>query len=271
VREEISENAPGLLLFRNQTRMGVFHLSNDHDGSGQELLTKNLDLVHLDPYPVSGRGYNANIPRDMSYCGGLARRYGRLLVPWMQAHTYGGPDGLQDVSPEHVERMAEEQWSQGVDMIMWLGYGYTFPKVRPDSWERAGVFHKRLAESLPPKPKAQLAVVRPYEVWALSSMWEEQIRNPADWLLQQLLEVWAVKYGKPYDVFEIPPELSEEEQDTLEATLGSYPFIVSTQPREGAWLVGADTEGTLLQRNTADEVRRQFEEELKARGWLRAQ
>ncbi|MFC1717696.1 hypothetical protein ACFL6S_28805 [Candidatus Poribacteria bacterium] len=269
VREEISKNAPGLSLFRNQTRAGVFNLPNDHDGSGQELLTRNVDIVHLDPYPASGSGYGANIPRDMSYCGGLARRYDRPLVPWMQAHTYGGPGGLQDVSPEHVERMAEEQRSQGVDAVMWLGYGFTFPEVRPDSWEQAGLFHKRLADSPPPKPKAQLAVVRSYRTWALSSRWEDQVRNPADWLLQQLLEVWAVKYGKPYDVFEIPPELGQEERDSLEAALKRYPFVVSTEPREGAWVIGKDTEGTAVQRHATQEVRRHFEEELKSRGWLK--
>jgi len=61
VREEIAKAAPGLLLFRNTTRGGVFSLSNDHDGSGQELLTRNLDIVHLDPYPVGGGGYSAVI------------------------------------------------------------------------------------------------------------------------------------------------------------------------------------------------------------------
>jgi len=51
--------------------------------------------------------------------------------------------------------MADEQWAQGVDAIIWLGYGQTFPKIRPDSWERAAMFHKKLATSLPPKPKAK--------------------------------------------------------------------------------------------------------------------
>ena len=40
VREEVSKIAPGLLVFRNSTRMGVFGMANDHDGSGQELLAQ---------------------------------------------------------------------------------------------------------------------------------------------------------------------------------------------------------------------------------------
>ena len=268
VREEIAKTAPGLLLFRNTTRMGVFDLSNDHDGSGQELLTRNLDVVHLDPYPVSGGGYGQNIPRDMSYCAGLARRYNRLLVPWMQAHTYGGPGGLQDVSPEQVDRMAKEQTAHGPDAIIWLGYGFTFPKVKPESWERAGAFHKRFAASRPAKPKAQLAVLRPYRVWALSSRWEDRIRNPADWLLQQLLEVWAVKQGKPYDVFEVPPALTAAEKGALEAALRGYRFVVSTEPREGALVVGEGTTGKTADPATAGEVRKTFEDEMRKRGWL---
>jgi hypothetical protein len=32
---------------------------------------------------VLGGGFAPVIPRDMSYCAGLARRYGKPLVPWM--------------------------------------------------------------------------------------------------------------------------------------------------------------------------------------------
>ena len=271
VREEIAKAAPGLLLFRNTTRMGVFDLSNDHDGSGQELLTRNLDVVHLDPYPVGG-GYSQCIPRDMSYCGGLARRYGRPLVPWMQAHVYGS---LQDPTPEQVDRMCEEQWRQGVDAVMWLGYGGTFPKTRPDSWERAGAFHKRLAAGLPPKPKVKLAVLRSYRAWALSSRWEDKMRNPADWMLQQLLEVWSVQHGQPYNVFELPPVLSRDEAAALDAALKEYAWVVSTVPRDGGrqgdsstWVIGAGTEGQAADLNSANELRKKYEAELKSRGWL---
>ena len=272
VREEAARTAPGLLVFRNTTRMGVFDLANDHDGSGQELLTRNLDIVHLDPYPVNARGYSSVIPRDMSYCAGLARRYGRLLVPWMQAHTYGGPGGLQHVSPPDVDRMAQEQWAQGVDAIMWLGWGpgNTFPETRPDSWQRAITFHRRLAAGASPKPQARLAVLRPYRTWALSSRWGEQIRNPADWMLQRLLEMWAVKRGQPYDVFEVPPAMTPEEERKLEADLRRYPMVVSTEPREGAWVIGSGTEGTAADPATAGALQSEFEKELESRGWLQS-
>ena len=268
VREEIAKAAPGLLLFRNTTRGGVFSMANDHDGSGQELLAQQLDVVHLDPYPVSASGYNTNIPLDMSYCAGLARRYKRLLLPWMQAHTYGGPGGLTDVSPEQVDRMAAEQWAQGVDAIMWLGYGSTFPKVRPDSWERAAVFHARLAKGLPPKPKAELAVLRPYRAWALSSLCEDTIRNPADWMLQQFLQVWSVDHAQPFDVFELPPAMTPAQRERLEADLRNYKHVVTTEPREGAWVIGECTVGQRVPTREAPALRKSFDKQLRERGWL---
>ncbi len=269
VREEIARAAPGLRVFRNTTRMGVFHPSNDFDGSGQEVLAQNLDIIHFDPYPVGASGYKPVIPRDMNYGAGLARRYDRLLIPWMQAHTYA-PGGLTDVSPAEVERMAAEHWSHGVDAIIWLGYGSTFPKSRPDSWDRAGRFHQKLAATPPVKPKARLAVLRPYRTWALSSQHAGRIRNPADWMLQQLLEVWAVQHGQPYDIFELSPGLSPSEQEQLNATLKDYPMIVSTVPFEGAMVIGADTEGTAVDPNTSQRVQRQFEKVLISQGWLKA-
>lgn len=270
VREEVARMAPGLLVFRNQTRVGVFSLANDHDGTGQELLTRNLDIVHLDPYPASGQGYDAVIPRDMSYCGGLARRYGRPLVPWMQAHIYGGPAGQRHVSPQDVDRMADEQWAQGVDAIMWLGWGrgFTFPELRPESWERAIAFHRRLEASPPPKPQARLAVVRAYGPWALSSDCDGKIRNPADWMLCQLLEVWAVRHGQPYDVFEVLPQMSPQERQELESALARYRLVVSTEPREGAWVIGSGTEGQTMDPSNAEAVRTEYEAQLRARGWL---
>jgi hypothetical protein len=247
--------------------MDVFHPSNDFDGSGQELLTRNLDIVHFDPYPVSSVGYKPVIPRDMSYGAGLARRYGRLLIPWMQAHTYA-PGKLTDVSPEQVARMADEQWAHGVDAIIWLGYGSTFPVSRADSWERAGQFHKRLLATAPPKPKARLAVIRPYRTWALSSQCQGKIRNPADWMLTQWLQVWSVRHGQPYDVFEVPPGQDAVQDEELLAAMKSYPLIVSTVDLDGARIIGAGTEGTVVDPAVADRLQRQYEEELIASGWL---
>ena len=262
--DEIAKTAPGLKLFRNTTRMGIFDVSNNFDGTGQELLTRNLDIVHLDPYPV-GAGYSEAIPRDMSYCAGLARRYNRLLIPWMQAHVYGQ---LQHVTPEQVDRMAQEQWDQGVDGIVWLGYGDTFPLVRPDSWERAAAFHRKLANGMPPKPVAKLAVLRSYNAMALSSLWEkDKLRNPADWLLQQFLEVWAVQQKKPYDVFELPPHSTVAELKTLKKELKKYPYIVSTIPWKGALEIGSKTNGTIVETSGAKDFQREFEKQISSRDW----
>ncbi|HWR99979.1 MAG TPA: hypothetical protein VN249_05150 [Prolixibacteraceae bacterium] len=265
VREEIDRIAPGLKVFRNTTRMGIFDLSNNLDGSGQELLTQNLDIVHLDPYPVAGGEYTEAIPRDMSYCSGLARRYSKPLVPWMQAHVYGK---LQNVTPDQVDRMAQEQWEQGVDGIIWLGYGDTYPDVRPDSWERAAVFHKRLSAALPPKPKAKLAVLRSYNKMATASIWENgQIRNPSDWLLQQFLEVWSVQRKQPYDVFEVPPVLTAAERANLEIELKNYTNIVSTLPWNNAWIIGNEQIAPIVDQSKATEYQQKMESEMVQRGW----
>lgn len=264
-REEVSRIAPGLLLFRNTTRAGVFSLSNDRDGSGPELLARNLDIAHLDPYPVGAGGYSSVIPRDMSYYAGLARRYNRLLVPWMQAHIY---QNLRHVSPEQVDRMAGEQFAHGPDAIMWLGYGDTFPKVRPDSWERAAAVHKRFAASPPAKPEPRLAVVRSYTPWALTSYAGGLILNPGDWMLQQFLEVWAVEHSQPYDVFETPPAMTAAQRATLSRQLARYPLVVSTETRDGAWVVGGDAVQP-ADPSSAAEVRRRFAAEMGRRGWLK--
>jgi hypothetical protein len=270
VRDEAHQLAPGLIVFRNQTRAGIFKLTNDHDGSGQELLTRNLDIVHLDPYPVSSRGYQNNIPRDMSYCAGLSRRYDRPLVPWLQAHTYGYPDLLVHPGPEDIDRMAAQHEVHGPDAIMWLGWGkgLTFPRTNPESWARAVAFHKRLAVAPPAKPVARLAVIRPYDAWAVSGIRGKMIRNPADWLLQQFLEVWAVKHAQPYDVFELPPAALGEDRSSVEAEIAQYELVVSTQPRQGAWVVGEGTEGTELDPADAERVQDDFERQMKSRGWL---
>jgi hypothetical protein len=275
---EAEKLAPGLLFFRNTTRAGIFSIANDHDGNGPELLTQQLNVVHLDPYPVGGAwwggsGYRDDILRDMAYYTGLAKRYDRLLIPWMQAHTYGGPTGLQHVTPDQVERMAQEQYSFGVDAIMWLGYGKsessTFPKSRPESWEQAGKFHQQLIENPPAKPVAKLAVLRSYKAWSLTSYDAENILNPQDWLLQQWLEVWAVKHRQPYDVFEVSPALTNEQRIELDGQLKKYDFVIATEPWENAWVVGENTTGTSVKPNEAVSYQERFELEIKEKGWLK--
>jgi hypothetical protein len=88
-------------------------------------------------------------------------------------------------------------------------------------------------------------------------------------MLQQLLEVWAVKNGKPYDVFEIPPMLSKAEHLDLEIALKKYSFIVSTFPWENAYFVGEGTLGKVVDLQSASEHQLRYEEELTRLGWLK--
>ena len=250
VVDEVHALMPGVKVFRNTTRSSVFSLSNDRDGTAQELLARELDFVHLDPYPVTAKGMSKSIPSDMSYCAGLARRYGKPLLPWMQAHRFGGPKGLCDVLPEQVAEMGRQHFAQGIDALMWLGYGggfETFPKARPDSWDAAAKLHVTLHAALPPKPKAELAVLRPYATWALSHVRRtDVIRNPGDWRLQQFLWVWSVELGRAYDVFEVPPRETQDAAERRVKELKRYRWIVSPEPYPGAILVGASAAGKEL-------------------------
>ena len=241
--------APGIKVFRNTTRADVWCYGNDHDGSGQELLADALDILHLDPYPVSTRYSDVTIPFDMGYFSGLARRFGKPLLPWMQAHAYA-PCGLKHVTPEQIERMWNQHKAFAPDGIMWLAYGakvkdYTFPNGNPASWEKAGEIH-RAFRSGPPltRPKATLAVLRPYTTRALvcdGDNWS--VKNPADALLREYVRTWSVDCGRAYDVFEIPPFESAEAKARRDAELKRYERIVSTEPYPGAEVVGAGTTG----------------------------
>jgi len=190
IREETSKTAPGLLLSRMTTRSGALAMSNDFDGTGPELLTRSLDVIEIDPYPIGNNGYTACIPRDMSYYAGLARRYNRLFIPWMQAFTNEMTVGNQHVTPELLDRMTKEILPHSPDAVLWFYYGRgniggnvlpSFPEVSPDTWERAGEFNKQFASTPPHKPVSNVAVLRPYSTWALSSLWDNKVRNPADW------------------------------------------------------------------------------------------
>jgi hypothetical protein len=95
-----------------------------------------------------------------------------------------------------------------------------------------------------------------------------QIRNPADWLMQQLLEVWAVKYGKAYDVFEIPPDLTQTELEDIQSRLREYPCLISNISWENAWVIGENTNATLIPKSEAASYQLQFENQLKEKKWL---
>ena len=166
--------------------------------------------------------------------------------------------------------MTQEQWEQGIDAIMWLGYGEnsTFPQINPASWEAAAAFHKRLKANLPPKPKPKLAVIRSYNAWSLSHQRLDQIRNPDDWLLQQWLEVWAVRFPKAYDVFELPPDPTPGYINELKITLRNYDYVISNIPFENTWYVGKNNNRKEIKRSEADSFQDMFAIEIKEKGWL---
>lgn len=266
-QQEAKKFSPSIIVFRNTTRHGVFALTNDHDGSNCEMLLQNLDIAHIDPYPVSTTGYNPVIPRDMSYYGGIARRYNKPIVPWMQAHSYVG---LNHVSPEDIKKMTQEQWKQGVDGIMWLGYGKggTFPLTNIASYEQAAELHKKIKNEKPPKPYAKLAVIRSYDAWAQTNYTTDTVLNPNDWLLQQWLEVWSVKHLYPYDAFELAPEKIIPVSDSLKSILKGYEYVVSNIPFENAWFVGENVREKKIPLSQEQMYQDKFEKEIRERGWL---
>ena len=262
--------APGLLVFRNTTRGHAWSYLNDHDGSGQELLARELDILHLDPYPVSKRYSAETIPHDMGYFAGLARRYGKPLLPWLQAHAYA-PCGLGHVTPAEVERMWNQHKAFAPDGIMWLGYGnsgggctFTFPKGNAASWEKAAEIHRTFrAESPRKREKATLAVLRPYAMRALACDGEGgSVKNPADAILEQYVRAWGVDCGRAYDVFEIPPFETAEAKAKRDTELMGYDLVVSSAPYGAARVLGAGTVGQTWTRKRLDACRRSFREEI---------
>lgn len=249
--------APGVKVFRNTTRGEVWSYSNDHDGTGQELLAGVFDFIHGDPYPVR-TGYNAEtIPFDMGYLAGLARRYGKPLVPWVQAHAYS-PCGLGHVTPDQLERMWRQHAAFAPAAIMYLGYGYgehahctyTFPNGNPATWEKAAELHRAFrAAPRAAAPVARLAVVRPYSVRALAcDTGDGAVRNPADALLAAFVRAWSVDHGQAYDIFEVPPVESQDARAARAAALARYAHVVSTAPGDRACVIGAGTAGRVYSR-----------------------
>ena len=167
-----------------------------------------------------------------------------------------------DVTPQQVAEMGAQHFAQGIDALMWLGYGNrseTFPKARPDSWEATKVLHDKMHVALPPKPKVELAVLRPYTTRALSHVRRVNvIRNPGDWKLQQFLWVWSVELGRAYDVFEVPPHESQDDVARRTKELASYKWIVSTEPYPDAIMIGGDEMGKELRTRDYQDAREVF-------------
>ena len=289
--EGVRSVAPSLKVFRNTTRGDAWSEQNDHDGSGQELLARELDFLHLDPYPLS-KTYNAEcIPFDMGYMSGLARRLGKPIIPWMQAHAYA-PCGLGNVTPADMKRMWAQHLPFAPDGMMWLGFDLkpgksdcemTFPKGSPESWAYAKELFAEVhaaGRAVSPRqpsarssnapyqrPIATLAVLRPYNTRAIccaqgsgATAW----RNPADRILEVYARAWSVDNGLLYDVFELPPMQTAAEKAALAEELKKYKFVVSTQPYPGARIIGAGTEGTVATAKEIAALRKEFATEIAA-------
>lgn len=175
LKETLRQHGLGdVQIFRNTTRADVFSTMNDWDGTGQDLLAREFDIVHIDPYPVGAAGYRPHsIPIDMSYAAGLARRHDKYLMPWLQAHQYypDGYFGLIHPDSAAVVRMLQQHRPHRPDMLMWLGYGSgsfeTFPENNPGGWRAAGIEHEEFFKGDYEPVQPDFVAVRPYTVRAL--------------------------------------------------------------------------------------------------------
>ena len=272
--EGVHSVSPAVKVFRNTTRGDAWSEQNDHDGSGQELLARELDFVHLDPYPLGRKYIDERIPFDMGYMSGFARRFGKPIIPWMQGHSYA-PGGLGDVTPADMKRMWAQHLPFAPDGMMWLGFDLrpgksdtemTFPKSAPESWAYAKELFAEVRAAPPArKPVAMLAVLRPYSVRAVCCAqgvgWAAW-RNPADRILAEYVKAWSIDNGLFYDVFELPPKMAAAERAALVKELKKYPHIVSTRPCPGARVLGEGTEGTVMKSAEIAVLRKKFAAEI---------
>lgn len=225
---EAHKFAPRLLVFRNTTRFNptpFATLANDHDGNSTQLLAQQFDMINADPYPVTSDGSGGNtapdraprpgyiesiIPLEVAYWSGLVRRFGKKLVPWMQAHTWS--HYLLHPMPDDVHHMYDQVAPYNPDGIMWLGYkpgdaaespqfGLTLPDARPETWKALRCVNYRAQRDLGrPKQVPPVAVLRFY---AERSLVDLERRNLHDrFLTEQILTGLTMDLAIPYDVFE---------------------------------------------------------------------
>jgi hypothetical protein len=228
VVNEAHKIAPRLLVFRNPTRFNptpFATLANDHDGCSPQLLAQQFDMINADPYPVARTGdsqctnsdrdprpgyIESMIPLENAYWSGLIRRFGKKLVPWMQAHTF--VRDLQHPMPNDVHHMYEQVASYNPDGIMWLGYqpgsaaespfyGTTLPDARLETWKALRCINYRAQRDLgQPKRTPPVAVLRFYAERALVDL---ERRNLHDrFLTEQIITGLTMDLAIPFDVFE---------------------------------------------------------------------
>ncbi|MGD0745809.1 MAG: twin-arginine translocation signal domain-containing protein [Verrucomicrobiota bacterium] len=261
---EAHKVAPRLFVFRNPTRFNptpFATLANDHDGCSTQLLAQQFDMVNPDPYPVSRTGdsqctnsdrdprpgyIESMIPLENAYWSGLIRRFGKKLVPWMQAHTFA--HDLQHPAPRDAHRMYEQVAAYNPDGIMWLGhkpgdtaespwFGMTLPDMRPETWKALRSVNYRAQRELGrPKKAPHVAVLRFYAERSLVDLERRHLHDR--FLTEQILTGLTIDLDIPYDVFEY---YKREDLDCRE--LRAYRRVI---------MCVADLEGLPL-----DELRRQ--------------
>ena len=270
--DEAHAAAPNIVTFRNTTRGDAWSYKNDHDGTGQELLAKTLDAIHLDPYPVLRSGYaEDSIPADMAYLSGFSRRYGKPLMPWLQAHEFLSC-GLVHPEPDDLWHIWQQTQPFAPDAIIYLGYNprggmSTFPCGNPSSWEKAREVNEAF-KSLPrqPRKRPSLAIVRPYSARALVNETSKSFINPADVVLREFARAWSCDLSRAYDVFEVPPYETKESSDRRLRELGQYSHVVSSVDWPGAINVARMFAEKEMSKTELGHLRRRFHIELQRRG-----
>ena len=225
---EAHKVSPSIMVFRNPTRFNptpFATLANDHDGCSTQLLARQFDMINPDPYPVARTGdsqctnsdrnpragyIESIIPLENAYWSGLVRRFGKKLVPWVQAHTFS--HDLQHPSPNDVERIYEQTLDYNPDGIMWLGYqpgetaespnfGMTLPDARPETWKALRSINFRAQRELGrPKGVPGIAVLRFYAERSLVDLERRHLHDR--FLTEQILTGLTIDLDIPYDVFE---------------------------------------------------------------------
>jgi hypothetical protein len=225
---EAHKISPRLLVFRNPTRFNptpFASLANDHDGCSAQLLAQQFDMINPDPYPVARTGdsqcttsdrdprpnyIESIIPLENAYWSGLVRRFGKKLVPWMQAHTFS--HDLVHPMPNDSHHMYEQTVPHNPDGIMWLGYkpgdtaelpsfGMTLPDARPETWNTLrGINYRAQRDLGRPKKVPSIAVLRFYAERSLVDL--ERLNLHDRFLTEQILTGLTMDLSISYDIFE---------------------------------------------------------------------
>lgn len=232
LREAFRDNGTDVLVYRNITRYDIFAIGNYRDGTGIQLLSEELDIVHLDPYPCGGSNkyHERAIPTDMGYACGIARPLGKPVMPWLQAHSYWAElGGLDHPSPEAIERMVRQHLPFAPDALMWLAYPGTFGH-NPAAWETAGRMHMEYMSHEKSADTVPALVIRHYSVWALLA---QSGRNPMDRFITHGVIDWLqYRKGLTYNAMELrAPDDLELDQ------LRGYKAVFTSLPPDGSALL----------------------------------